>query len=1114
MDWRLGLDLGTNSIGWAVYSIDKNKKVEELVDLGVRIFSDGREPKTKEPLALARRTARGQRKLIHRRKLRRRATFRALREENLVPKEKEAALALKVMNPYELRIEALDRKLEPYELGRVLFNLSVRRGFKSNRKDGNNEYEKEASLNSEKLSQKDMQTNLMKAVKESGCRTLGEFLWKNQDKNGGIRFVPGRMTYYPVRQMYIDEFNTIKEKQEQYFPNVDWDKIYHCIFDQRNLKPQPRGKCLYMNDKDRTYKALPCAQKLRILQEIRNLNYIDENGARQPISEEQDKILYEFLDSKEKVTFEQMKKKLGLAPQCSFNLETELRPYLLGNSTNVFMKNEKRFGSLWETFSLEEQDNICEVLITSEEDSEVMEMLSKYDLSAEQKEAITKAILKPGTTMLCKEVSEAFVHKMESNCAATYTSAVNMLGYKYADQSVEKCNLLPYYGKVLTGSTVGGDLSKGEDEPEKRYGKISNPTVHIALNQTRTIVNCLIKEYGKPAQIVVEVSRELKASREAKARMIKTQRDNAKRNEAINIALRDGFKIDYPNRNDRMKYRLWEELGVESSARRCLYCGKTISASELFTKEIEIEHILPYSRTLLDAETNLTVAHASCNAFKKEKSPFEAFGSNPNGYNWSEILIRANSLKNQSKRAKFSITAMDDFEKDSNFVARQLTDNAYLSRTAYKYLHCVCDDVWTVNGGMTKLLRDKWNIDSILKRKITDVEIAHFNLSEDKIGEYKKNRCDHRHHALDASVIALIDRGLVKEISTLNARSMKNRIEVPEFPVLRTELEEKVKNIVVSFKPDHGREGQLSKETLLGKIKKEECIDIAKLKEEDISNIKVERIKKEISEKYVEVNDIKKVIKEFSDIYPQIKIFKEYYVSRVAVTSLKENNISDIVDVKVRQKLQEYVASHKGQKFEQILEDFTHEVWTGSKKNGNGKKYRINKVRCINRVQTPIVIEGDVPRYLCPDDYFAAIIWKVPAKKDGGKDTYQAQYLRRDQIGSDNKPSKEFLKEGMPHPAAKVICTLHKNDYLELSADGKMIKCRIAGYAATQNKLDIRPIYASNTLTDWIITTNDFMLEKYWKPVDGQNFISVNVVFGELMARPITVNPIGRTFRK
>ena len=142
--YRLELDLGTNSIGWCIYSLDGNNKPEVLIDMGVRIFSDGRDPKTKEPLVVERRTARGLRRILHRRKQRRKQMFCLLQEQGLMPNDAVQATALKSLNPYELRVRALDAKLEPYELGRVLFNLSVRRGFKSNRKEAVQEKEKDS----------------------------------------------------------------------------------------------------------------------------------------------------------------------------------------------------------------------------------------------------------------------------------------------------------------------------------------------------------------------------------------------------------------------------------------------------------------------------------------------------------------------------------------------------------------------------------------------------------------------------------------------------------------------------------------------------------------------------------------------------------------------------------------------------------------------------------------------------------------------------------------------------------------------------------------------------------------------------------------------------------
>jgi CRISPR-associated endonuclease Csn1 len=138
------------------------------------------------------------------------------------------------------------------------------------------------------------------------------------------------------------------------------------------------------------------------------------------------------------------------------------------------------------------------------------------------------------------------------------------------------------------------------------------------------------------------------------------------------------------------------------------------------------------------------------------------------------------------------------------------------------------------------------------------------------------------------------------------------------------------------------------------------------------------------------------------------------------------------------------------------------------------------------------------------------VIWEIPAKKEGGKPTYEAVFIRRDEVDEKNQPKEEKK----PHPAAKKLGIIHKNDCIEFVDNGIWYKARIAGYSASQNKLDYRPIYAVTDCNDWIIATSDKMTETCWKQQKGHNFISVNVLFGEKQARIITVNPIGRVYRK
>jgi CRISPR-associated endonuclease Csn1 len=1123
MKWRLGIDLGTNSIGWAVLGLDRQGEVESLADLGVRIFSDGREPKSGEPLNVERRKARGIRKNIQRRKRRRRDLFKLLRAQGLFPATAQEAETLKKLDPYELRVKALDGKLEPYELGRALFHLGVRRGFRSNRKDQGDEAlpvippeDDEAGRNQtgagrdiSKMKQGEKCLALKEDLSASGYRTIGEFLFHQNtvdpktNKKRGLRFSPGRFPWYPLRELYTREFDAIEEKQKSCYPDIAWDKIREIIFKQRGLKKQERGKCQFEPEYERTFKAMPSSIRFRILQDAYNLAFYDDFNMPLALTDtERDRVIQILDGSRKEVPFKTIREKLKT--RYRFNLESDIRTGLKGNETGNILRGERYFGALWDTLSLAKQDDIVETLIEADEEAAVIAAIGAYPLTEAQKKTVAGYVPSSGTTSLCKHLTQRIVDIMtRERCG--YTAALDKMGIKHSDEQVEKFDAVPYYGKVLTGVTIGGKEEKnGEKEPEKKYGRIANPTVHVALNQTARVVNALIKKYGKPAQIVIELSRNLKASRDDKEAMRKKQAENAKRNIILNKNITEIMPgIKYPNRADRLKYRLWEELGADGLPRRCLYCGEPISLADLFTGDIEVEHILPFSRTLLDAESNLTVAHAKCNRDKKEWSPYEAFSSNPNGYNWEEICERAERLPGKAKRKRFYSDAMEVFEKENSFIARQLTDNAYLSKLSRKYLKTICDDVWVIPGGMTKLLRDRWEIDSILKRKITEKEIMYFDLKPDQIGLFKKNRYDHRHHALDAMVIGLVDRAMVQHIATLCGRSQKRRIEVPALPFLYREIAEKVRNIAVSFKPDHGVEGKLSKETALGRIKLEMLIPVDEITHNDIPNLKDQRIREEFEKRLEESNNIKAAVKELRGTYPQVRVFRYCFAARTPVTSLKEDNINKIIDVGIQKRLRDFIGLYQNERFENILVRF-------------GEETGIKRVRCKTFQATipPISPRPGKPlsetRYYNPLDYFTAIIWEIPSNKEGSKPKYEAQFVRRNraEIDGEGRPVRK-----RPHPAAREVCVLFKNDYVEFSENGIWKKARIAGYSATQGQLDVRPIYATDDAQSWIIATSEQMLEKGWKPQKGQNYISVNVLFGACSARKITVSPIGEVRR-
>ena len=136
--YRLGLDMGTNSIGWAAIELDENSTPSGILDMGVRIFPDGRQDSKSgdgASNAARRREARGQRRRIDRYENRRKKFMSLLIQHGLMPHDQSERKSLERLDPYKLRVNALgSNKLPAHHIGRALFHLNQRRGFKSNRK--------------------------------------------------------------------------------------------------------------------------------------------------------------------------------------------------------------------------------------------------------------------------------------------------------------------------------------------------------------------------------------------------------------------------------------------------------------------------------------------------------------------------------------------------------------------------------------------------------------------------------------------------------------------------------------------------------------------------------------------------------------------------------------------------------------------------------------------------------------------------------------------------------------------------------------------------------------------------------------------------------------------
>ena len=136
MQYRLALDLGTTSIGWAILRLNNETPARPtaIIKAGVRIFNNGRDAKTEASLAVSRREARGMRRRRDRLLKRKARMMKTLIDYGFFPKDQTERKALENLNPYALRAKGLDEALTPAEFARALFHINQRRGFKSNRK--------------------------------------------------------------------------------------------------------------------------------------------------------------------------------------------------------------------------------------------------------------------------------------------------------------------------------------------------------------------------------------------------------------------------------------------------------------------------------------------------------------------------------------------------------------------------------------------------------------------------------------------------------------------------------------------------------------------------------------------------------------------------------------------------------------------------------------------------------------------------------------------------------------------------------------------------------------------------------------------------------------------
>lgn len=784
----LGLDLGSNSIGWALIDGANHR----VIAAGARVFPEGvdRDQSGGEVSKNeTRRIARGMRRQIRRRARRKRLLREALVIAGLLPETAADQAKLDELNPYELRAKALDSELTPYELGRIFLHLDQHRGFLSNRKADRTK-KKEASEMLSEISE------LEGRIQAEGHRTLGEHLAARY-KSQPLSRIRGQHTR---REMLLAEFDAIWAAQQPHHPGLLSEKLRYGK-DGKSAYPRPSartgggaesllhkfglhgliffqrpiywpksvvGQCELDPKKKRCPRADRVAQQFRVLQEVNNLRIIAGDGEIKELTGPQRERLLAMLGQKESVTFDEMRNKLGLLESDGFNLEAGERKKLLGMATDAIFAKKSQFGKGWHDLPDEVKNRIVRSLIHEDEATFLCRAVGEFGLGQELAERLLDAPLPEGYASLGQETIERLLPFMAQGLPLmtrdSTPCAVRLAGY-----------LTPWERPGQSGGFLPAPPM------------IANPIVRQALHELRKLVNAIIREYGKPTAIHIELAREVKGTADGRAEAGRQMRTREVRRQAAAEKIKEHG--DSPTHNKIDRYLLWEEQD-----KVCMYSGRPIGVAQLLGGEVDVDHILPYSKSLDDSLMNKVICFRTENSEKGQRTVYEWLaGTNPSKY--EQILQRAAKLPiavRNRKRPRFSQKTCEL----EQFINRQLTDTAYITSAVVEYVKCLGADVLGSKGQLTAELRHQWGLNKVLR--------------ED--GLNRKSREDHRHHAVDAVVIAFTNRSRLQQLA-----GCRGQQELPPpWSSFRRDVETVINQINVSHRTRRKVAGALHNETIYG----------------------------------------------------------------------------------------------------------------------------------------------------------------------------------------------------------------------------------------------------------------------------------------------------------
>ncbi len=656
--------------------------------------------------------------------------------------------------------------------------------------------------------------------------TIGQYLYRSMQNDPQFR-ARGKVFY---RRDYIDEFDRIWSVQSQYHPELTEQlkrKIADTvIFYQRPLKSQ-KGLVSFCEFESRPIKVMVDGkqktkitgsrvaprssllfQEFKVYQVLNNLLFIDKtSGVAYPPTEEERKVIFGALSLFSKLSQTSILKLTG-RNQRKFKLNYDTVP---GNETlaAIYSRyNEVVTQSGHIEFDLQKDgavEGIREVFRVIGCTADIF----TFDSSLPKEQYEQQPLFKLWHLLYSYEGDNSATGTdslISRICALTglereYARIISGLQFKedYASLSHKAISkILPHlkqgcrYDDACSLAGYNHSHSLTREELDSRQladrleilpkGALRNPVVEKIINQMINVVNAAAESYGKPDEIHIELARELKQNAQERARATEDIAAGNDRNEKFADIIKRDFGKKYVSKADILRYRLYDEL--KGNGYKTLYSNKYISPGQLFSKDIDIEHIIPQALLFNDSFANKTLEFKDVNR-EKGRSTANDFVKGKYGPEYYEqYRLRIDNLCetkviSESKR-KYLLMAEKDIPE--GFIERDLRNTQYISKKSREILEGYVNEVLPTTGSVTECLRGQWQLVDVMKELNYDKydKIGRTYVVEDEDGRRTRKiegwtkRDDHRHHAMDAITIAFTRREHINILNHLNAKSDNN----------------------------------------------------------------------------------------------------------------------------------------------------------------------------------------------------------------------------------------------------------------------------------------------------------------------------------------------------